>query len=82
MFVRVRAVTGAGAFLGRAMTGNHRRRSRDMPTKPDGERSSAEVLSEADRVLATLEEQVEEAKREKRRARRLRRAVPPRSAEH
>jgi hypothetical protein len=35
------------------------------------------VLSEADRLLAELEAQVEPAKREKRRARRVRNAEPP-----
>jgi hypothetical protein len=39
------------------------------------ERSSAEVLSEADRRLAELQAQVEAAKREKRRAKRLRRQL-------
>jgi hypothetical protein len=46
-----------------------------MAKSTDSERSSAEVLSDADRVLADLEEQVEAAKREKRRMKRFRRAL-------
>jgi hypothetical protein len=48
-----------------------------METPQESGRSSAEVLSEADRVLAELETCVKDAKREKRRARRLRRIPVP-----
>jgi hypothetical protein len=46
-----------------------------MQKRPGGERPTAEILSEADRVLADLERRVEAAKREKRRMKRLRKSI-------